>query len=92
MVLKTKFKILFFVLLTFGGCTGAFGQSADSIDVWRSFYPLSDGDWWDNTATVNDPNSLGQGTITYNIIEKAVGWDNTKFSKTGGTNLVTAPL
>ncbi len=45
------------------------------------------GKWYDNVNTIKDSANLAKGAVFYTIIAAAVGKDNTKFSKSGGTNL-----
>ena len=48
------------------------------------------GKWYDNIATIKDTANLATGNVFYTIVAASVGVDNTKFIKTGGSNLSTA--
>lgn len=61
MVTGSRTIILFFVFLAFLAPLEANCQPADSIAVWRSFYPLSDGDWWEYNQ--NKPRTVVGDTL-----------------------------
>jgi hypothetical protein len=48
--------------------------------------------WFDTVQTVLDTSNYGHGEIHYNITEMGVGFNNAKFSKSGGANLQCLPI
>lgn len=49
------------------------------------------GKWYDAVNTIKDSLNVAKGNIYYTIVAAGVGVDNTKFSKSGGTNVYAAP-
>lgn len=64
MVTRSRTIILFFVFLVFHAPLEAICQPADSVAVWRSYYPLSDGDWWEYNE--NTPRTVVGDTLMAN--------------------------
>jgi hypothetical protein len=52
----------------------------------------NNGKWYDNVYTILDANNYGHGEIHYSIVEASVGFNNAKFSKSGGANLQCSPI
>jgi hypothetical protein len=48
--------------------------------------------WYDSAYTVLDVSNYGHGELHYNIVEAGVGFNNAKFSKSGGVNLQCMPI
>lgn len=48
--------------------------------------------WYASSKTVLDASNYGHGEIHYNITEADVGFNNAKFSKSGGANLQCIPI
>lgn len=63
--------------------TGISYVKIDSLQVeWDDL-----GKWYDTQYTILDPNNYGRGEIGYNIVEADVGFNNSRFSQSGGLNL-----
>jgi hypothetical protein len=50
------------------------------------------GKWYDSVYTILDPSDYGHGEVHYSIVEAGVGFNNAKFSKSGGANLQCMPI
>lgn len=50
------------------------------------------GKWYDSTYTILDASNNGHGEIHYSIVEAGVGFNNAKFSKSGGANIQCFPI
>lgn len=50
------------------------------------------GKWYDSAYTVLDASNNGKGEIHYSITAAGVGFDDSKFSKSGGANLQCMPI
>jgi len=48
--------------------------------------------WFDSTATILDSSNYAHGELHYAIVEKDVGFNNSKFTKTGGANIQCFPI
>jgi len=54
---------------------------------WRD-----EGDWFDSVNTILDASNYGHGEVYYSIVEAMVGFNNSRFSKSGGANLQCFPV
>lgn len=50
------------------------------------------GKWYDSDKIIVDASDYGHGEIHYDIVESGVGFNNARFSKTGGANLQYIPI
>jgi hypothetical protein len=67
------------------------GVAGVKIDAFISEWKQA-GKWYDSSYTILDPNNYGRGLIYYDMTESDVGWNNTKFTKSGGTGLQCFPI
>lgn len=74
-------------------CNNAFYFSGGSsyLKVQLQMEYTSDGKWYDNSYSILDDSNYGHGEIHYNCVTAGVGFDNSNFSKSGGTNLQCIP-
>ena len=54
---------------------------------WRD-----EGAWFDSVNTILDASNYGHGEVHYSIVEASVGFNNAKFTKSGGANLQCFPI
>lgn len=64
------------------------GQCHFMIDHLQAEW-ASQSKWYDDIYTILDPSSYGNGLIWYSIVQADVGWNNTKFRKSGGTGITS---
>jgi len=50
------------------------------------------GKWYDSGYTILDTSNYGHGEINYSMTEAGVGFNNAKFTKSGGANLQCIPI
>ncbi|MEN6569052.1 MAG: glycosyl hydrolase family 28-related protein [Rikenellaceae bacterium] len=50
------------------------------------------GTWFDAAYTILDPSDYAHGEVCYSITEHAVGYNDLKFSKSGGANIQCFPI
>jgi len=67
------------------------GESYMKVDGLQSEWKQA-GKWYDSGYTILDPNNYGHGEIHYSIVEANVGFNNAKFTKSGGANLQYYPM
>jgi hypothetical protein len=65
---------------------------ANFINMQLSSEWQQTGKWYDDIATIKDSANAGKGTIFYCIIEAGAGLNQSKFSKSGGSNMNAVPF